>query len=420
MDNIYEDIKPQAEELAKHKEYNSLRWMSVKSNILPSAIIDYANIRSPEKYTLQLHGHQIFIKNLFSPHTKYKRLLLCHSTGTGKTVIMNSVAKVYTDYFRQMKEHTQITVIGFTEDIVVGALMTYPEFGFVSRAEVEELTRLNRAVTEREIIMRNQKRSAIKKRITTPSRGGYYKFYGYQQFANNIIQITTSGEANNITHNWIYEDDKTFEERLHSSIEKGYAQLNLPIIEAMKYGIVLCDEIHNTYNMKMKNCRGIALYYVLNYLERDDALSAPRVLYMSATPLTGSPAEIIDIMNLLVPLAEFKRDQFFDDDDLQPDALSRISDICRGYVSFLGDTQSQAYPRREIVGEEISTIPYLKFIKCPMSPIHERATIELFAQGTLASNATMLHDIVLPNPSCSVAGFRITQSVVLRRRGNAR
>ncbi len=394
-----------AQHLAQHKEYASLRWNPSDVSALPIGFSDYENIRMTERASMNLQGHQIFLRNLLDPHTRYKRLLINHATGTGKTMIMNSVARIYIDHFKLMKEPVQVTVIGFTEDVVIRELMTYPEFGYITRSEVEEMARLNRSTNEREIQIRNSKKAAIKKRITNPSRGGFYKFYGYQKFAHDILIITPQGEHKGVLHTWIYEDESKFEDRLKSSMEKGDIELNMPMIEAMRNGLVMCDEIHNTYNMRAKNNRGMAIKFILDMLERENPATAPRALFVTATPLTGSPTEIIDVMNLLIPLASYRREEFFQGEELKPDALERIGRICSGYVSFLGDTQSAAYPSRSFAGDELEGVPYLRFVKCKMSPYHERVLAEAMNEGTLGTNAHALVDIVFPHPDCPPDGM---------------
>ncbi len=388
-----------AEELSKKKQFASLRFAPSEQGDLPVAITDYDNIRPPFRQKVQLKGAQIFLRNLLDPHTKYKRMLINHAPGTGKTMILNTIARVYIDHFKLMKEPVQITIIGFTEDIVMRELMTYPEFGYVSAAEVEELIRLGRSTNDKDRSLRATKIAVIKRRITNPSKGGYYRFYGYQKFANDILTITSKGEAAGVTHSSLYENEEGFEAGLKKHVEAEEVELNMGLIYSMRNGVVMCDEIHNTYNTKAKNNRGIAIKYVLDLLEREDPRTAPRALFATATPLTGSPSEIIDVMNLLIPLGDFKRNDFFSGEDLRDGALEKISRICSGYVSFLGDTQSEAYPSRVFDGDELEGVPYLKFIKCPLSKMHEAVMDEAKEAGI---GAHALSDIVFPHPDCSV------------------
>ena len=88
---------------------------------------------------LQLQGHQLFVNNLINPQSSYKRLLLNHGTGTGKTMIIHSLAKKYIDFFKQMKTQPWVTIIGFTERIIIKELQKFPELGYIKQSEIDEL-----------------------------------------------------------------------------------------------------------------------------------------------------------------------------------------------------------------------------------------------------------------------------------------
>ena len=90
--------------LYKEKEFYDLRDVKPRDIPPPISLNDYEFLKTPQSVILQLQGHQIFIKNLFNPHTPYKRLLLYHSTGTGKTIAILSVAQLYIEYFKKMKQ----------------------------------------------------------------------------------------------------------------------------------------------------------------------------------------------------------------------------------------------------------------------------------------------------------------------------
>jgi hypothetical protein len=200
--------------------------------------------------------------------------------------------------------------------------------------------------------------------------------------------------------NYIYDDDALFLKRLHELIEKGYISINTDLINSLKNGLFVCDEIHNVYNVKEKNNRGIAIKYVLDYLEKEDPINAPRCLFMTATPLSGSPTEIVDLMNILIPNTNVHRDEFFNEEILKPNALEKISRLCTGYISFLKDTTAKSYPRKYIRGESINDIPYLTFVRCYMSKQHEQITRELFKNNVVPINASSMVDCLFPNPDC--------------------
>ena len=52
--------------------------------------------------------------------------------------------------------------------------------------------------------------------------------------------------------------------------------INRVLLESFKYGFIACDEIHNVYNARSKNNRGMAIEYMLRTLEEEDPISTPK------------------------------------------------------------------------------------------------------------------------------------------------
>ena len=417
------------------KEFFDLRYVAPKGDPDSHPVLaynDYNYLNIPEASGLQLQGHQLFIRNIFNPHTPFRRLLLYHATGTGKSLVIHSIAKMYIDYFKNMRQNPQVTILGFTEEILVKELMKFPEFGYVTKSELAEYKNLIEITKtkargdrhDKNVLRRRSLKAIIKRRIVDRERGGYYKFYGYQKFANDLIQITPKGLEENVNHNYIYESDKTFESKLEEGIKNGTLKLNRQLIESLRYSFMACDEIHNVYNAKQKNNRGIAIEYVLKVLQREDPTSAPRVIYTSATPLTGSPTEIVDVINLLIPTTgeSHKRSEFFDKkDELKHGALERIAKLCDGYVSFLRDTNNiQDYPERILKGVSIPDIKYVKFTKCVMSKllidtiaeVKKLETDEDEIESLIVNGTYTLYDIAFPNPDSNKIGLYQSTKIV--------
>lgn len=392
------------------KEFYSLRYVETPDRPLPIGYIDYDYLQKNISNILQLQGHQIFMKNLFDPHTNNKRLLLYHSTGTGKTLVILTLAQMYINYFKKMRQQPQITIIGFTEDIIVRELIKFPDFGYITKTEQELLETLRSSKLEKDQLRRRGLKSMIKRRITDKARGGYYQFYGYQKFANDLIIITPKGLQEKVAHNEIYESEESFSDKIKEYTEKGLIAINRQLIESLRYSFVACDEIHNVYNIKAKNNRGMAIQYALDILEKENPMTSPRVIFASATPLTGSPLEIVDIMNLLIPNINLKRMDFFEKNGkIKPDTLERIGKLCTGYVSFLKDTNVKLYPKRIMEGEMLFNIPYLKFIPCPMSKLQQDtlSTIKNIdeIESLLSSGTYTLYDMIFPNPDSDKIGL---------------
>ena len=80
---------------------------------------------------------------------------------------------------------------------------------------------------------------------------------------------------------------------ISSMIIDGKIVLNVQLLERFKNSLIICDEIHNTYNSLEKNNWGIAIQHILNYHQ------SIRAVFLSATIINNYPSEIIDLLNLL-------------------------------------------------------------------------------------------------------------------------
>ncbi len=300
-----------------------------------------------------------------------------------------------------------IFVFGFepTKKAFYRDLMRYPEFGFISPSEKEELIKLAKLASSSGIVADRKRykdeEHRIRKRVTNKSKDGFYKFYGYQKFVNMLFlsnevslvdleKMATSNLRNAKPGDVV----QTLEELVADHVAKGKIQINQQLLDQFRGSLIICDEFHNTYNMNMKNNYGVAVQYVLDYHGEDIT-----AVMMSATPINNSPTEIVEVINYLVPPAQkvTKRDMFVNNRDLRPGMLEKIGELCRGRVSFVQDFNPIYFPRRVFLGETdrlpreiqgVSEIPYLKFVLCPMSKLHQDTYIELMNQqddGTLGT-----------------------------------
>jgi len=419
---------------------------------------------------LRLSGAQVFVRNFENPDTEYRRLLIEWQTGTGKSIAAISIGNEFVRQYRARaslgEDAPAVFIISFTaRETIQEDMLAYPEFGFVSAAEVEELRRLRGAAAAAGPASVEARQlsgfvGVLRRRITDRSRGGYYQFYGYKEFANRLFAVTRQGLARGFDIQALYSrsvagasgEAGSFGARLAEAVRRGDVVVNEELLHSLRGGLIIADEIHNVYNILEENNYGIAIQYVLDALGAD----APRAVYMSATPMTGSAAEVVDLLNLLVPRSALpggvplRRADFFvrgglqaraepgeraapgeraepgeppsspapaagdlDDEEegpalvvsqLREGALERIARLAAGRVSFLLDADVGSYPRRLFVGDEVPGVPYLRLTLCPMSPFHARTLAREQAErgkpesAGLAASAYTLYDMAFPNP----------------------
>lgn len=385
---------------------------------------------------------QQFVRNFLSPHTKFKRILCKHDTGTGKTntalwTAMEFIRYYRTEYELREQENTpSVFVIGFSKQIFHRELLKRPEFGFVSKEEIAELKRLrylSETGSSGDRSALSEYESKLKKRFGKKSWGGFFKFMGYKEFFNKLFLFSeTDTEA------------VSSEEYILESIAAGKIGVNLELLDTFRNSLVICDEIHNVYNSLEINNYGIALRVLFNVYDIPDVMNAYvdldgrttgknriaelrnsqlRVIFLSATPVNNSPTEIVDALNLFVPQSELpnqkkllKEDFFVDARSLKPDALKRIAELVRGRISFLRNQNPKYFPKKRIHGERIRSdfkksgkpeyLPYLKFIRCEMSALHYHTYQNVMSEGTLPPDGQSLIDMVFPGPDEDMGLYR--------------
>lgn len=427
-----ENIKQFLIDIGSRKEFNIYIDKNEKINTLDPSYGDTEQA-DPVISGLRLHKLQEFIRIYMSPKTPYKRILLNWQTGAGKTIGAVMISQEFVNIFNKMDlpQPPSIFVIGFTKTIIQDAMLKHSMY--ISEADKREVNRLrNLAIKSNNPASEEYKRfniymGVLKRRFTNKKKGGYYNFMGYKEFANKLFKLTNQGIRNkfSISELYVQNDDKSLIEYIESTIKAGNITINVDLLNSMKYGLIISDEIHNTYNIQSTNNYGIALQYALNYLTLNDQLSAPRAIFMSATVMGGSALEIIDLLNLLVPINELpnkkrlNRDDFFAKNDdksikILPGALEKIGLLSAGRVSFMSNeskTQLQQFPRRKFVGVSLYDIKYLKFIPCKISKLHENTIIKL---KNLSDNPNRLavpiqnysiYDMVYPNPDSTEIGM---------------
>jgi len=379
------------EDLLTRKEfYWTKQWSNNKvktTEIIPRFMLDAEIAKSNH---LKLLGHQQFVENYFNPDTPYKRLHIKWSTGSGKTLAGLSIAMNFIRNYNIERELGyenigSVFIMGFSERAFKNELLRYPEFGFLSRSERQRLDGYRRLAANGSKVDLDKYKDLIirvKKRFSNRKGNGFFKFFGYKAFVNRIFICDSSININDL-----------HEEQIRTAIAAGKIKYNEKLLAEFKNSLIICDEIHNVYNSSEKNNWGVALQSVL------DVVESVRVVTLSATPLNNNPAEIVDLLNLLLPSTQrvYRDDFFVNDRELKPGALEKIAKLSTGRFSYLLDVNPKHYPRVINYGESLKEIPYLKFIRCVMSDFQWKTYSTVYT-GSLSQDAQYLVDFALPNP----------------------
>lgn len=392
MAYLKQDDKHLVEDIITRKEfYWTKKWPINKSNqfsqIIPRFLLEDSIARSGN---LRLTSYQRFIQNYIHPNSPYQRMLMKWQTGTGKSIGALSIAMNFIEFYRKEKEigHTEIGsvfIIGFSERVFKNELLRFPEFGFLTKEErmkLDKLKRLASVGSKTDVDRYHDMVTKIKRRFSNRKGNGFFKFFGYKAFVNRIFKAKSDIDLQNMS-----------EEQIRVALNKGEIEFDNDLLKQFNHSLIICDEIHNVYNSLEKNNWGIAIQSVL------DAIPTCRAVYASATPLNNNPMEIIDLLNLLLPSDQrLNKNDFFDrNSNLKPGALDKIAELSRGRISYLRDVNPKYYPSIKMNGESLKQIPYLKFIRCVMSPFHYE-TYKAVYNGTLSQDSQYLVDFALENP----------------------
>ena len=375
-----------------------------EETIIPRFLI--SKMISDNNY-LQFHSYQLFVSNYINPNTPYSRLLMKWQTGTGKSIGALSIALNFIKYFQRESDQGvntigSVFIVGFTSHIFRNELLRFPEFGIISRDELNKLATLKKMAYNgtkfdkenlQEFLMK------IKKRFNNRMNNGFFQFIGYKKLVNMIfILVDPNVNISNLD-----------EDGIKKAIDSNKIRLNIPLLDEFKNSLLICDEIHNVYNSLDKNNWGVALQYVLNYHP------SVRAVFMSATPINNSPSEVIDLLNLMLPSTYYpnrliKSDYFDADKTLKRGALDKIANLCKGRVSYLRDANPKYFPTKKFIGENLPGVPYLKFIRCPMSNFHYN-TYKSVYKGSLTPESQYLTDFAIPNPNNPKIGMYQTSEI---------
>ena len=328
----------------------------------------------------QPYFYQTLAKYVMSPNTPYNRLLLNYNTGAGKTRTALDIAMEFTKIYKVEYElglpTKHIFVIGFTKDAFKNELLKYPSMGFISKYELERLSKLKTKAMSNDATPIDKDRykllrQTLRRRITNERIGGFFKFYGYREFFNMMYKYIPKSTDD------IKQLKNLSENEITDMITTGEIILNDDLMDMFHGSLLICDEIHEVYNKFNKNSWGMALQAVLDFHGNN-----MKALFISATPLNNSPMEILSIGNLLV-LPENKlleEDLFVSKSDIN-EFKPRYADILRerlmGKIAFVNNVDPRYYPHLRYYGDRISGIDYLKFNICHMTKLQEEAYSKL-------------------------------------------
>lgn len=385
------------------------------------------------KNEFELMEQQLFLKNFMSPSTPYKRILIFHGTGVGKTCTAIQIAEGFKNILRDMdsdntikKNKIYILARSDAQSNFIDELSGYTSKctgnQYTNKSELNILKKLEKDETPQGKEKYKKYKKDLESRIKKTNKGGMYVFLGYQSF-----QYRTIG--------------KKIKDPLTGKVVKNKngkikRKITEPQITNLDNCILIIDEAHQITD----NDWGLS---VRKIIKKSKNL---RVIFLSATPMYHEALEIIPILNLLninnptyyneiftknigkdneseekikekgvMYIPNWKKSTY----TLTKNGLDIIKSRSRGYISYLrGYNPSTSWPKRSIMGEFINNTSiqksdrsrYTKVIKCSMSKFHY-ATYKFYYKGTMGPKLKHLINMVLPNPKDPKIGIFQTSAI---------
>jgi len=318
-----------------------------------------------------LESHQVFLKNYISPDTPYNGILVFHGTGVGKTCTAISIAEGFKKTLKNLNK--KILILTTLPNNFINELFDSDrERRKKNPDDIVQCTGREYELGDESLYLtRLQKEKAL-----SYLKRKYYQFFGYQSFANYII---------NNTQGWSGK-----EEDLNDKIKKF-------ISKEFDNRVIIIDEIQNIKTTKQEGYTKDYQPILKSIIKYGKNI---KLVLMSATPMFDRPDEIIFYINLLLlndKRPEIDRSSIFNSQDgtLKADADKKLREIFTGYVSYVRGERPYIFPFRinpkeailpkitySITGNKLDNnkkIKYTKLILCPMEGVQEK-TYEYYAQ----------------------------------------
>ena len=263
----------------------------------------------------ELAPHQLFLKNLLSPNTQYRGILIFHGVGVGKSCSGISIAENFKDVYGELDNRI---IILASQNIQIGWRKTI----FDSRKGDNQCTGdeyfYDNNSEQKQIFNDKTAKKKIKR---------YYELHGYAAFANRVKKLIIQ----NTNH---IKDSKGKYSKMVEIIEKTYSNR-----------VLIIDEVHNIRTDEGDIKSRDTIKYIELVIKHSKNL---RLVLLTANPMYNISSEIIWILNML--LLNDNRTLISDKDIFDSEGnvtnIEYLKDKCKGYISYLRGENPVSFPIR--------------------------------------------------------------------------
>ena len=268
------------------------------------------------KLDFELQPQQSLLKKYISMNTPYNSVLAFHGTGVGKTCTAINIAE---NFKRKLHKSNKKILVILPRSIRSNFIK---ELYNISRPDTQQcIGTIYKYDSSYSKMSMEKKAYYVRANVKK-----YYQFYGYEQFANNILKIASTkwdGTPKNAT------------DEIKKLIEKKYSNR-----------VIIIDEIHH-----LKSTKDSLIKKVPPILESIVSFGKNiKLVLMSATPMYDSPREIIYLLNLM--LLNDNRNIINENDvfDTNNNLTKKGGEILKkasiGYISYYRGENPSLFPYR--------------------------------------------------------------------------
>ena len=263
----------------------------------------------------ELAPHQLFLKNLLSPNTQYRGILIFHGVGVGKSCSGISIAENFKDVYGDLENRI---IILASQNIQIGWRKTIfdPRKGDNQCTGDEYYYDTN---SEDKKVFNDK---TAKKKIKR-----YYELHGYAAFANRVKKLILQKT------NYI-QDPQGKHLKMIETIESTFSNR-----------VLIIDEVHNIRTEEGDIKSRDTIKYIELVIKYSKNL---RLVLLTANPMYNISSEIVWILNML--LLNDNRTLISEKDIFDADGkmnnIEYLKDKCKGYISYLRGENPVSFPIR--------------------------------------------------------------------------
>tara|TARA_Y100001970_G_scaffold166800_1_gene204231 strand:- start:6059 stop:9619 length:3561 start_codon:yes stop_codon:yes gene_type:complete len=350
------------------KEFNKY---IVKDDKRPLEVIGEEMCSKKNDFELTFVQH--FVKNFMSPNTPYNGILLIHGTGVGKTCASISIAEQFKHEINKNNRKMFVLLSPSIRDNFIKNIFDVNSYfdnngrlGCTGNNYLQELgikDTILKELRRMNDIQRLDKKMKIQRKLRRLINK-YYKFMGYDQFANVVLKQ----EKNAVRG---YADESIYNRLRKERIRELYSNT-----------LIIIDEAHNLRMDENVKFATPVIERVLKYATN------VKLVLLSATPMYDKPQEILTLLNYLLlndNRPKINKNSIFDKKgNITESGKLILINKSRGYISYVRGESPYNFPLRIYPENTITDFPlknmknriiknkikHLKIIDCPMTIEH--------------------------------------------------